>query len=246
MIYKAKKGAAAAAAANTWTRWTPTGATIDYGSAASNTLDANHVTVTDDGTSTTVTFKGGQTWSTYKNPSKMAVWWIDTGYEWQEVTELVAYLVMSTLPSDDLKPIWGAVLGTGTDADASGWHGGTACMVGWPTYPGFSAKINLNNTAFTVPGSSFTTGKAWFDIGKESSTEYRLLNISMWPYDPSGEAYHTTYVSNTAYDSGRLAAPTDKVYLGLCLGTNATSAPAGDLTAVGKLYYTVNNAGDQS
>ena len=245
MIYKAKKGAAAAAADTTWTRWTPTGATIDYGSAASNTLDAAHVSITDDGTETTITWAGGETWSTYKNPAKMAVWWIDTGYQWQDVTEVVAYFVMSSVPSDALKPIWGVCIGTGTDADAAGWHGGHACMGGTSDGdPGVSGRTNINNVAFVTPATTFLTAKAWFDVSKQSATEYRTMAVSTWPYNATSGAFHTTYGNATSYDAARLASPTDTLYLGVCLGTFASSAPASDITAVGKLHYTVNNAGD--
>lgn len=247
MIYKAKKGGGAASTTNTWARWIPGGAVIDYGSAASNTLDAARVTVTDDGTDTTMTWKGGQTWNTYKNPSKMAVWWQDTGLVWGDVTEFVAYFIMSTVPTDNLKPTWGVVIGTGTDADAGGWHGGHACMGATSTgNPGFSGRINLNNISVVAPGSVFKTAKTWIDISKLSGSANRIMAVSTWPYEVSTPAFHTTYGNHATYDAARVAAPTDSLYVGLCMGTNASSAPGSDVTAVGRLWWTANNAGDRA
>jgi hypothetical protein len=235
-------------AGNTWHRFNPTDATIDYGSAASNTLDASRVTVTDDGVQTTMTWKHGVSWTTTKNPQKMAVWWIDTGFTWGQATEVVAHFIMSAVPTDNLKATWGVVIGDGINADDAGWHGAHSCMGGTTDGdPGFSARVNVANVAFVTPGSAFMTSKIFFDIGRQSDSNVHVLTASCWPYDPSGEAFHTTYGNHAAYDSNRVAAPSDKLYIGLCMGTFATTfSSSDDITAVGKLYYSINDSGDQT
>ena len=232
---------------NVWRRFDPTGATIDYGSASGNTLDSDHVTLTDDGSISTFTWGGGESWTATKNPAKMAVWWQDTGLKWGQVTEFVSHLIMSTVPTDGLKPTWGVVIGTGIDADDAGWHGAHACMGATSTgNPGFSARINVNNVALVTPGSVFKTAKTWIDISQLSTTVNRIMAVSTWPYEVSTPAFHTTYGNHAIYDSNRVAAPTDPFFVGLCMGTQATASPGSDVTATGSLFYSIHTSGDKS
>ena len=76
-----------------WKRLSPSGTATDY-----NTLPDTHVAIADDGIQTTITWKGsGLSWVVHKNPSTMALWWIDTGLQWKDATAIVVTQIISTI-----------------------------------------------------------------------------------------------------------------------------------------------------
>ena len=250
MIYKAKKGAAAAAAANAWTRFTPTGATRRDGDDATKPLDTSRANISDDGTSTTLTWSSGNTWSTsYKIPSKYACWMIDTGYNVEEVISVEVRIIMSALPGSDAPQlVWGFLVGNGTDPTSTGsWGGAQLAQCYKASNVQFGTKINYTTLGLTNSGSAaYTTLRGSVDINRISSSDVRVTSVRAVGFDPSGESIYGTQASHTNISGGNAASDGDPLCIGVFMGKFNSTDPTEDRSCVGKIWYSINDAGDKT
>ena len=242
MIYKAKKGATAAAA-NSWVRIDPGAASVTTGGNGT-LLDDPKVTVTDDGSETTINWLAFNYSAKARSLTLFATWIIDTGYTWSQVLSVDTHIEMSTIPSGiAMEPVWGIEVLNGTSTTDAAAAAANVTMSDESSLA-HSARLNNQTAAWTKPGADYTDQEGSFRVVKAGSN-YSVRRAASYPFDPAADVFFNGFPNSTTYDAGRLAAGSDSFYIALVVGNDHTEdrSASATVTAVGAFWYSINIAG---
>jgi len=235
-----------------WIRINPVGATRNNGvQESTNPLDTNHVTFADDGASTTITWKSGQTWSSseYKHPGRYASCVINTGHTWGQVSAVRVWVDTSSAPADAaLMPVWGILVNNKVNPDAGSPDGSGGQVI--QGVKNDSGKIFYNSrtqygsiTASPAYAAAYSDLIGVFQIFQGSPTNMWVSRIGTTAVDTASPAISAGSPTNNNA-SGNKASASDPMFVGICAGTFGDTDPGSDISCVAKFYYSLLLCGD--